>query len=83
MALGRLDDAHREVMRARAADPLSPIINLRVATMLHWQGRYAEAMPHLRRVLEMDSTYPLARAQLIQEMVQLRQCDSIPGRSWP
>jgi serine/threonine-protein kinase len=70
----RLDDAVREINRARALDPLSLIINTRVASMLSYARRDSEAVVQLHHTLELDSAYPLAHAQLAASFLRLSGC---------
>ena len=74
VAAGRLDDAIRDLERARSIDPLSLILNTRLATMLHWARRYDAAVAQLHRTLAIDSSYDLAHAQLARTYVQMRRC---------
>jgi TolB-like protein len=74
VAVGRLDAAIRDLERALSIDPLSLILNTRLATMLHWARRYDAAVAQLRRTLAIDSSYDLAHAQLAREYVQLGRC---------
>jgi len=74
VAAGRLDAAVRDLERARSIDPLSLILNTRLATMLHWARRYDAAVAQLRRTLAIDSSYDLAHAQLARTYVQMGRC---------
>lgn len=74
VAVGRIEDAISDLERAQSLDPLSLILNTRVATMLHWARRYDEAVGQLRRTLTLDSSYRLAHAQLAREYVELHRC---------
>jgi TolB-like protein/DNA-binding winged helix-turn-helix (wHTH) protein/tetratricopeptide (TPR) repeat protein len=53
-ALGRQQEALAEIKRARELDPLSLIINAVVGYVLYDARRYDEAIPVLRKTLEMD-----------------------------
>jgi len=75
VAVGHLDSAIADVERARALDPLSIIINTRVATMLFWARRYDAAVTQLSRTLALDSSYDLAHTQLARVDIQLGRCD--------
>jgi TolB-like protein/Flp pilus assembly protein TadD len=46
LPLGRIDEAVRELRKAERADPLSPYIQQRLASMLNIAGRYEEAAAH-------------------------------------
>ena len=62
--IGRLADALAELRRGRALDPLSPIINTRIGTVLIWMRRYNEAEAELRKVVAADPANVLARFEL-------------------
>jgi serine/threonine-protein kinase len=62
--LHRYDEAFKEISQARALDPLSPIINTRVGSVLLYSGRYAEAVADLKRVIAADPSNILARFEL-------------------
>ncbi len=61
---GRADQAQAEIERARTLDPLSLIINTRVASFFHFRGHDAEAIPAFQRALQIDSTFAHARVGL-------------------
>ena len=64
VARGRLEEAMASIQRARALDPLSLLINARIGTLFTWwSDRYVEADSVLRRTLEIDPSYPVARVQ--------------------
>jgi serine/threonine-protein kinase len=62
--IGRMDEALAEIRRAKALDPLSPIINTRVGTVLLYAHKYDEAAGELRKALDLDPTNILARFEL-------------------
>ncbi len=64
VAKGQLDDALREVRTAQQLNPLSPIVNTRLGSVLYYLGRYDEAIVALRQTLALDSTTAGARAEL-------------------
>ncbi|HLZ46022.1 MAG TPA: protein kinase [Gemmatimonadales bacterium] len=64
VAQGQLDDALREVETARQLNPLSPIINTRLGSVLYYLHRYDAAAAALREALALDSTNLGARAEL-------------------
>ncbi|HYL21414.1 MAG TPA: protein kinase [Gemmatimonadales bacterium] len=76
VAVGQLDAAVRDLEHARAIDPLSLILNTRLATMLYLARRDSAAVAQLRRTLTLDSTYDLAHAQLARVYLQLGRCDA-------
>ena len=60
-ALGRLDEALKEVGRAPECDPLSLIINAEVGRALFYQGRYDQAIEQFRKTLdEIDPNFGVA-----------------------
>ncbi len=63
VAVGQPDSAVADLRRATALDPLSPILNTRLGSMLAWAGRYASADSVLDAVLALDSSYVLAHFQ--------------------
>jgi tetratricopeptide (TPR) repeat protein len=66
------------LQRARRLDPLSLITNVRIGTLLIWSDRYVEADSVLRKALEIDRTYPVARVQLARALsAQGRHADAI------
>ncbi len=56
-ALGRFDEANRELKQARDLDPLSLIISTDIGKMLYYSRKYDEAIDQLRKTLEMDPTF--------------------------
>jgi serine/threonine-protein kinase len=63
-AVGRLDSALVEWRTAQRLDPLSPLINARVGSVLSQARRYAEAEVAYRQALALDSSNVNARAEL-------------------
>ena len=63
ISAGRPAEAMAALQRARTLDPLSLITNARIATLLVWDGRVQEADSVLRKTLEIDASYPVARVQ--------------------
>jgi serine/threonine protein kinase/tetratricopeptide (TPR) repeat protein len=64
VAAGKLPEARMAIERARQLEPLSLIINARVGTLLAYMGQYGPADSALRKTLEIDRQYPVARVQL-------------------
>jgi serine/threonine-protein kinase len=64
IATGRDDEAMASLQHARRLEPLSLITNARIGTLLIWANRYHEADSVLRKTLEIDPSYPVARVQL-------------------
>jgi len=54
MALGRHDEAVREIEVAQRLDPLSPVIESSMGRILYRARRYEEAIPHLKRAIELE-----------------------------
>ena len=64
--LGRGDEAVTEAKQALNLDPLSPMVNFRMARTLYMARRYDETIEQCKTMLEMDPGYPLAHWQLGQ-----------------
>jgi len=62
--LGRFDESIAEGKRAVELDPLSPVINSDLGSILMVARRYDEAIAQLRKTLEMDPTFSLAHGAL-------------------
>jgi DNA-binding SARP family transcriptional activator len=56
-ASGKLIEALRQMMTARALAPRSPAVGTDLATMLFWSRKYQPALTEIKRVAELDSTY--------------------------
>jgi TolB-like protein/DNA-binding winged helix-turn-helix (wHTH) protein/Flp pilus assembly protein TadD len=76
-AVGRLDDALREIKSALELDPLSLMINTNVATALLYAGRLEEAEVEYRRTLELDAAWLPALWGLGRAQVQLGRSDGL------
>jgi serine/threonine protein kinase/Tfp pilus assembly protein PilF len=61
---GRLDEAIAEAQKARDIDPLSLAINENVGDILYLARRYELAIEQLRKTLELDPNYGVARGTL-------------------
>lgn len=70
VAQGRLEDALREVRTAQQFNPLSPIINARLSSVLYYLRRYDEAGAAARQAIRLDSTNNGARAELGRTLLQ-------------
>jgi len=57
---GQFDEALAEAIRAREADPVSPVIGTVTAQAFYFARRNDQAIEELRRALEMDSSFHLA-----------------------
>jgi serine/threonine-protein kinase len=56
--------ARTRIETAARLDPLSVIVTMRVGTLAWFQGRYEDAEASLRKSLQFDSTFHMARAEL-------------------
>jgi serine/threonine-protein kinase len=56
-ALGRHDEALREIQRACELDPLSLIMRSAHGRILHFARRYDEAIDHYRQAIELDQSF--------------------------
>ena len=65
---GRMRDALASIERARALDPLSLVINVRLGSMLNYTGRYAEAESALRVAVGIDPKFPLTLTNLAETL---------------
>jgi serine/threonine protein kinase/Tfp pilus assembly protein PilF len=63
-ALGRIDEAIKEIKIALELDPLSLVINRNFGTYLYLARRYDEAIEQLQKTLEMSPDFPKIFAQL-------------------
>jgi TolB-like protein/Tfp pilus assembly protein PilF len=61
---GRSTLGIRELERARQLEPLSPLVNTRLGSLLYYAGDTDGAVRQLRSTLATDSTYTLAHAEL-------------------
>jgi serine/threonine-protein kinase len=75
---GQLDAAMGEMRTARRLDPLNPIFNARVGTLLNYMHRYAEAEREMRQAIALDSTNVEARGDLaVSLMLQQRYREAL------
>jgi serine/threonine-protein kinase len=63
-AQGRFDEALASETRALGLEPLSLVINSNLGFICYQASRFAEAIEHLRRTLEMDDNFVYARFHL-------------------
>src|SRR5207249_9938528 len=63
-AMGRTDEAMREIKLAQDLDPLSLIIRTNVGMIECFARRYNEAIEQYRKVLEADPNFVIARRKL-------------------
>lgn len=71
LAAGRPDEAHDEIERARAREPLSLAINTDLGFVHYYSGRYEEAVKQLDAVLEMNPEFPAAHLWLGRSLQEL------------
>lgn len=64
MAMGRHDEALREIRQAQRLDPLTIIINANVGAIFLYQRHYDKAIEQLQKTLEMDPNFVLAHYNL-------------------
>ena len=62
--VGRMDEAMREVTRARDLEPLGLGINTSVGTLYYCAGQYDRAIEHALRLLELEPTFGRVRLHL-------------------
>jgi TolB-like protein/Flp pilus assembly protein TadD len=60
VSMGRTKEALEEIDKAQELDPLSPIINLDIASILQFSRRYDEALEKLNELLEFDDHFVIA-----------------------
>ena len=65
-AMGQTDRAIAEERRAEELDPLSLVISTDVAWHLYFGRRYEEAIEQLRKTVDLDTNFALARLRLGQ-----------------
>jgi serine/threonine protein kinase/tetratricopeptide (TPR) repeat protein len=63
-AMGRHEEAFKEMRRAQELDPLSLMINLNVGMILFNQRQYDKAIEQYRKTLEMDQRFSQTHYQL-------------------
>lgn len=64
LASGRAKEAVEQLERAAQGDPLHPAIRFGLAMCLGRSGQYAEAVAHLRKILDLDRDFFMAYAGL-------------------
>jgi TolB-like protein len=73
--LGKTDKAVDLARRAQALDPLNPITFLREGFALTFGRRYAEALPPLRKALELAPTLASPRSLVAANLMQMGRND--------
>ena len=64
MARGRFDEALLQIRQARDLDPLSPAVNLALATRSYYAGQYPDAVDLCEKALVLDTSYVPAHTYL-------------------
>jgi tetratricopeptide (TPR) repeat protein len=64
-AMGRIDEAQKELRRALELDPLSLIINVNNAYPFHYQHKYEDAIAIYRKTIDLDSSFAWAHDDLM------------------
>ena len=64
LAVGRLDEAEREMKQALEIEPLSLVINVGLGWCQYFAGHYDEAIETYRNTLKMDPAFPLTHQTL-------------------
>ena len=60
MALGRFDEARREMDRAAELNPLSPAVSLALAYRFYYAKQYPQAIEQCQKTLAMDANFVAA-----------------------
>jgi tetratricopeptide (TPR) repeat protein len=71
--MARFEEAQAELQLAQKLDPLSPDINAFAGVSFHWARQYAQAIDQLRRTINLEPTYWIARTYLGWAYVENRQ----------
>ena len=74
-AVGRLDDALSEALKAQQLDPLSLPINARLGMTLYFRREYERAITQLQKTLEIEPDYYLPHIFLYRTYVQMHMYD--------
>ena len=64
MAQGRFDESLAQIHQASDLDPLSPAINLALATRSYYAGRYSDAVDQCEKALSLDTSFVPAHTYL-------------------
>jgi serine/threonine-protein kinase len=64
--MGRIEEGNAEIRRAQELDPLSLIINSIVGVGYYIKGQNDQAIEHLKKTIEMDSSFPRAHLFLAE-----------------
>ncbi|HJQ26876.1 MAG TPA: protein kinase [Blastocatellia bacterium] len=82
-AVGRLDEALSESVKAQQLDPLSLPINVRLGMTLYFQREYDRAITQLQKTVELDPGYLLPHIFLSFAYIQKGKYDqAIAEKAW-
>ncbi len=91
--MGRVDEALKEILRARELDPLSLIINDNVGEVYGWARQYEKAIEQLRKTLEMDPNFARTHLDLgvtyeykgmfDEAIAEFQKARELGGENWP
>jgi len=76
---GRSDDAMRQLTRARELDPLSPSVQSSIGRVLHFAGRYDEAIAVFNKILQTDPSFTPSRMDLSLSLMAKGELDRAEG----
>ena len=71
----RMSEARPQIETASSLDPLSVIVTARVGSMAWFENRYEVAETWLRKALDLDSTFYVAKAELPGVLMALGRAD--------
>jgi Tfp pilus assembly protein PilF len=71
--MARFEEAHAELQLAQKLDPLSLDISAFLGVSFHWARQYAQAIDHLRRMINFEPDHWLVRTYLGWTYVENRQ----------
>jgi tetratricopeptide (TPR) repeat protein len=72
---GRSEEARRELTRARELDPLSLSVQSGIGRVLHFEGRYDEAIAAFTRILQTDPSFTPSRMDLSVSLMAKGELD--------
>ena len=71
----RSEEAMRELARARELDPLSPSVQSGIGRVMHFEGRYDEAIAVFNRILQTDPSFTPSRLDLSLSLMAKGELD--------
>ena len=72
---GQSEEAMRELTRARELDPLSPSVQSSIGRVLHFEGRYDEAVAAFTTILQTDPSFAPSRMDLSLSLMAKGELD--------